>query len=285
MPAAQSSSRTTRFWRTATSRTAATGDGAPYAASFDALTQGRRAQTEHEQRCDDVQAPGQHDHPDHLLGTPCSCDGRPVTSSHNALAARIWTHSAREPIDGVGRGGEDLGSGAGGEGVPGVGCSSCGHDSRVGARFCEGCGTGLPQPCRACGEPLSVGAQFCGACGAAVASEPTVARKVVTVVFGDPAGGAVPQLRSARSRGQLVGVGAGRGPAQGGWRHHLRQDQPAPMVGRPADLQRDLRHHDQPVGQPAGAGRSHEARRRGTGAPVSVVRAESRIGHMSSSDW
>ena len=66
-------------------------------------------------------------------------------------------------------------------------CSACGHDSRPGARFCEGCGVGLPRPCSSCGTELSVGARFCGGCGCAVTSTPptSAVRKVVSVVFAD----------------------------------------------------------------------------------------------------
>ena len=56
------------------------------------------------------------------------------------------------------------------------------------------------------------------------------------------------RLRAHRGR-------ARRRPPQGGRRHRVRQDQPAPVVERRADLQRALRRHEQSVGV-----RSHHRR-------------------------
>ncbi|HMA27350.1 MAG TPA: adenylate/guanylate cyclase domain-containing protein [Solirubrobacterales bacterium] len=49
-------------------------------------------------------------------------------------------------------------------------CSSCGHENRAGARFCEACGSPLGSSCEACGAEVRAGARFCEACGAPVAA-------------------------------------------------------------------------------------------------------------------
>ncbi len=43
-------------------------------------------------------------------------------------------------------------------------CSSCGHDNRVGAKFCEECATPLARACSHCGAQLSATAKFCSEC-------------------------------------------------------------------------------------------------------------------------
>jgi class 3 adenylate cyclase/tetratricopeptide (TPR) repeat protein len=45
-------------------------------------------------------------------------------------------------------------------------CPGCGADAKVGARFCEQCGTQLPRACPGCGAEAGWEANFCGACGA-----------------------------------------------------------------------------------------------------------------------
>ena len=47
-------------------------------------------------------------------------------------------------------------------------CSSCGHENREGAHFCEACGSPLGLSCGACGAELHTGARFCDVCGAPV---------------------------------------------------------------------------------------------------------------------
>ena len=44
-------------------------------------------------------------------------------------------------------------------------CSSCGHESPDGAKFCAECGTKLPQSCARCGTPAVASAKFCTECG------------------------------------------------------------------------------------------------------------------------
>ena len=66
-------------------------------------------------------------------------------------------------------------------------CGSCGQGNRSGARFCSQCGAGLPVTCASCGAELAPDARFCDDCGAALTAS-RVARKVVSVVFGDLVG-------------------------------------------------------------------------------------------------
>ncbi|MBI1928437.1 AAA family ATPase, partial [Candidatus Poribacteria bacterium] len=44
-------------------------------------------------------------------------------------------------------------------------CPNCQHENREGAKFCEGCGTKLPQTCPNCGTEVRPQARFCDACG------------------------------------------------------------------------------------------------------------------------
>lgn len=44
-------------------------------------------------------------------------------------------------------------------------CVRCGHGNRLGARFCEECGSNLALLCASCGSPLSPTAKFCSECG------------------------------------------------------------------------------------------------------------------------
>jgi len=81
-------------------------------------------------------------------------------------------------------------------------CATCGRTNRDDSRFCVGCGTALVARCPACGREAESDARFCGGCGSSLAtppptaatppatpvSEPTVARKTVTIVFADLAG-------------------------------------------------------------------------------------------------
>ena len=48
-------------------------------------------------------------------------------------------------------------------------CAHCQRDNRIGANFCEQCGTPFPRACANCGGELSATAQFCAACGQRVA--------------------------------------------------------------------------------------------------------------------
>src|SRR5712692_7782051 len=47
-------------------------------------------------------------------------------------------------------------------------CLVCGHGNRVGARFCDSCGSPLEARCAQCGNALRAGARFCDACGTPV---------------------------------------------------------------------------------------------------------------------
>jgi len=56
-------------------------------------------------------------------------------------------------------------------------CAHCQRDNRVGAKFCEQCGTPFPRACPNCGSELSATAQFCSDCGHRVAgSDPAPAQ-------------------------------------------------------------------------------------------------------------
>ncbi len=44
-------------------------------------------------------------------------------------------------------------------------CSSCNHENREDAVFCEECGTSLERACASCGTGNSAGAKFCRKCG------------------------------------------------------------------------------------------------------------------------
>src|SRR5215831_6064712 len=43
-------------------------------------------------------------------------------------------------------------------------CSRCGHDNRIGAKFCEECATPLARTCSNCGSQISTSAKFCPEC-------------------------------------------------------------------------------------------------------------------------
>ena len=43
-------------------------------------------------------------------------------------------------------------------------CSSCGHENRDSAKFCEECATALARPCTRCGTQLRPSARFCDEC-------------------------------------------------------------------------------------------------------------------------
>ena len=69
-------------------------------------------------------------------------------------------------------------------------CPACGAGNRPGARFCLECGAALALRCASCNAELPPGARFCDECGTPVgerpsAPAPTVARKVVSIVFAD----------------------------------------------------------------------------------------------------
>ncbi len=76
-------------------------------------------------------------------------------------------------------------------------CLSCATELPEGARFCMSCGASQVTPgCVSCGADLPVGARFCLECGAPQAggpaarggAEPSVARRVTSVLFGDLVG-------------------------------------------------------------------------------------------------
>src|SRR5262245_15891253 len=49
-------------------------------------------------------------------------------------------------------------------------CTSCGHDNRDTAAFCDACGSRLALVCSQCSSALRPGARFCDACGQAVSA-------------------------------------------------------------------------------------------------------------------
>ncbi len=49
-------------------------------------------------------------------------------------------------------------------------CSSCQHENREQALFCEQCGAGLDRPCPHCGKPARPEARFCDQCGGSLAA-------------------------------------------------------------------------------------------------------------------
>ncbi len=75
-------------------------------------------------------------------------------------------------------------------------CPSCGFDNPEQARFCGGCGTGLPRACAACGTRNPPAFKFCGHCGNTLLASETLAprietepeRRQVTVLFCDLVG-------------------------------------------------------------------------------------------------
>lgn len=74
-------------------------------------------------------------------------------------------------------------------------CSSCSHENRPAAKFCEQCGTALGLKCAGCGSGVRPAARFCDECGAPVAgvaaprpSAARGARKIVSIVFADLVG-------------------------------------------------------------------------------------------------
>jgi class 3 adenylate cyclase len=66
-------------------------------------------------------------------------------------------------------------------------CSSCGHENRAGARFCEGCGASLARVCSSCGSELSATARFCDGCGHAVGDAGSPAAQTTRAVSAEPA--------------------------------------------------------------------------------------------------
>jgi hypothetical protein len=56
-------------------------------------------------------------------------------------------------------------------------CTSCSHENRPTARFCEDCGGPLARPCESCGTELRRGAKFCDECGTPTNAKPTDARR------------------------------------------------------------------------------------------------------------
>ena len=47
-------------------------------------------------------------------------------------------------------------------------CSTCGHENRTGAKFCENCAAALARACVRCGSQVSTTAKFCSECGHAL---------------------------------------------------------------------------------------------------------------------
>ena len=59
-------------------------------------------------------------------------------------------------------------------------CSKCGHDNRIGAKFCEECAASLARICASCGTQPSPAAKFCPECGYPLPSSAAASR------FGSP---------------------------------------------------------------------------------------------------
>ncbi len=55
-------------------------------------------------------------------------------------------------------------------------CSKCGHDNRIGAKFCEECAAPLARICASCGTQLSPTAKFCPECAHPTSAEVRQAR-------------------------------------------------------------------------------------------------------------
>jgi class 3 adenylate cyclase/tetratricopeptide (TPR) repeat protein len=68
-----------------------------------------------------------------------------------------------------------------------VECSSCGHENRAGARFCESCGAPLARMCSSCGSELSATARFCDGCGHAVGDAGSPAAQTTRAMTAGPA--------------------------------------------------------------------------------------------------
>ncbi|MGI9613448.1 MAG: adenylate/guanylate cyclase domain-containing protein, partial [Acidimicrobiales bacterium] len=76
-------------------------------------------------------------------------------------------------------------------------CSSCGHENRLEAKFCEECGSPATTACNGCDAELRPTAKFCDQCGMPVESssvapdlsvDVAAVRKTVTVLFCDVVG-------------------------------------------------------------------------------------------------
>jgi len=75
-------------------------------------------------------------------------------------------------------------------------CPACGHENRPGARFCEECAAPQKRVCASCGAEARPTAKFCDECGSplgapatpAPATDPTSARKIVSILFADLVG-------------------------------------------------------------------------------------------------
>ena len=79
-------------------------------------------------------------------------------------------------------------------------CAQCQHQNPTGARFCEQCGTPLPNLCGICGATVSPTANFCRACGApwpdqSSAAESTSTASTSFTPFATPASPAQAQRR------------------------------------------------------------------------------------------
>ena len=54
-------------------------------------------------------------------------------------------------------------------------CSTCQHENKPSARFCESCGAPLARRCPSCGEELGPQARFCAGCGERLPGAPAIA--------------------------------------------------------------------------------------------------------------
>src|SRR3954471_15136095 len=58
--------------------------------------------------------------------------------------------------------------------LPRMGCSACGTEIAVSAKFCPECGQPQHAACAGCGSVLATGAKFCAECGTPTGTSPTV---------------------------------------------------------------------------------------------------------------
>jgi class 3 adenylate cyclase len=82
-------------------------------------------------------------------------------------------------------------------------CPKCSATARVGAKFCEECGTALPRACPACGMWVGPQARFCGDCGTALANAPA-APELVKVAGPIPASPTPMKADAKAERRQLT---------------------------------------------------------------------------------
>ena len=65
-------------------------------------------------------------------------------------------------------------------------CARCGHENRLGAKFCEECAAPLARECASCGAPLSATAKFCSECAHPAGSPAARSAAAASARFGAP---------------------------------------------------------------------------------------------------